>query len=118
MTRERKGKRRYSWASLGISMAFAVVACSLSTSSAKAAAFEINVTLAPGEKYTLGDWVAQQPLDVTGASPCGEKTKTSRWPSETRTRNFRSQRLQNDAWLRLAAHLDNLGALLEPSGKR
>ena len=36
---------------------------------------------------------------------------------EIRTRNSRSKRLQNDAWLRLAAHLDNLGALLEPSGR-
>ena len=68
MIRERTGKRRYSRASMGISMAFAVVACSLSISSAKAAVFEINVTLDPGVKFALGDWVAQQSLDVTGAT--------------------------------------------------
>jgi len=49
---------------------------------------------------------------------CGEKTETSRWLSEIRTRNSQSKRLQNHAWIRLAAHLDNLGALLEPSGRR
>ena len=51
-------------------------------------------------------------LEVLEQTPCGEKTKTSRWPSEIRTRNFRSKRLQNDAWLPLAAHLDNLGSTL------
>ena len=68
MIRERKENRRYSRASMGISMAFAVVACSLSISLAKVAAFEINVTLDPGAKFALGDWVAQQSLDVTGAT--------------------------------------------------
>ena len=68
MTHFRKQQRRYCGTLLGTSVVSAFIASSLSITAAEAISSEINVTIVPGKKYALGDWVAHQTLDVTGAT--------------------------------------------------
>ena len=64
MTHFRKEQRRYSGTLIGTSVACAFIASSLSITLAEAISSEINITIDPGKKYALGDWVAHQTLDA------------------------------------------------------
>ena len=68
MTYKRKQQRHHKWSTMGIYLAYIVVVCHLSITSAKSISSEINVTIDPGDKFALGDWAAHQSLDVSGGT--------------------------------------------------
>ena len=56
------------WNAMGVAAATVVVAATLMITEAAAAAHHIMITVDPGERFNLSDWVAQKRLDLTGAT--------------------------------------------------